>query len=171
MRLFVAVWPPDELVAQLLSLPRTEVAGLRWSTREQWHVTLVFLGEVREVAEAVAAFRSIRLPPRPVATAGPRTAVLGRRVLQLPVAGLEPVAKATRAAMKRVGAERPRKEFSGHLTLARARATVPASVAEKVATTPIVSRWEVDEVTLVASTLRRQGSLYEVIDRRALESR
>ena len=36
-RLFVAVWPPDDVVAELAALPRPDQPGLRWTTPDQWH--------------------------------------------------------------------------------------------------------------------------------------
>jgi RNA 2',3'-cyclic 3'-phosphodiesterase len=53
MRLFVAVTPPpealDELEAAVAPL-RSSCPGLRWTGRQNWHVTLAFLGEVDEAA-------------------------------------------------------------------------------------------------------------------------
>src|ERR1700674_5370013 len=46
MRLFVAVWLPAPVLAQLDDLARPEMAGVRWTTIDQWHVTLRFLGEL-----------------------------------------------------------------------------------------------------------------------------
>ena len=57
-RLFVAVWPPPEVLDVLAALPRTERPGVRWTTRDQWHVTLRFLG-MADPAEAVEAVRRI----------------------------------------------------------------------------------------------------------------
>ena len=49
MRLFTAVTPPaaalDALDAAVASA-RPTARGLRWVAREQWHMTLVFLGDV-----------------------------------------------------------------------------------------------------------------------------
>jgi 2'-5' RNA ligase len=49
MRLFVAVTPPadalDELEAAVAPL-RSSCPGLRWTGRQNWHVTLAFLGQV-----------------------------------------------------------------------------------------------------------------------------
>ena len=42
-RLFVAVWPPDDVLDRLAVLPRPEVDGLRWTDQDHWHVTLRFL--------------------------------------------------------------------------------------------------------------------------------
>ena len=49
MRLFVALTPPREAVAQLWSAAaevREAQPDLRWTPSEQWHLTLAFLGEV-----------------------------------------------------------------------------------------------------------------------------
>jgi RNA 2',3'-cyclic 3'-phosphodiesterase len=53
MRLFVAVTPPadalDELEAAVAPL-RSSCPYLRWTGRQNWHVTLAFLGEVDDAA-------------------------------------------------------------------------------------------------------------------------
>jgi 2'-5' RNA ligase len=56
-RLFVAVWPPAGVVETLQALERPDIPRLRWTTPEQWHVTLRFLGsfEIEPVMEALAA--------------------------------------------------------------------------------------------------------------------
>ena len=46
MRLFVAVWPPYEVVNSIAALERPPLPGLRWTTPDQWHVTMRFLGDV-----------------------------------------------------------------------------------------------------------------------------
>ena len=49
MRLFDALWPPPDAVAELLAAVREvqeKSPGLRWTAPEQWHLTLAFLGEV-----------------------------------------------------------------------------------------------------------------------------
>ena len=45
-RMFIAAWPPSAVLDALDALPRRDVAGVRWTTREQWHVTLRYLGDV-----------------------------------------------------------------------------------------------------------------------------
>ena len=55
MRLFVAIAPPAAVLDDLdaLAAPlRTGRQDLRWTSREAWHVTLAFLGQVDEVAAA-----------------------------------------------------------------------------------------------------------------------
>lgn len=90
MRLFVAILPPPQALAQLDAalgavrarregatgdaVPREPAAALRWVRPEQWHVTLAFLGEVPPpVAEAVAvrlARVAARHPPLTLAIRG-----------------------------------------------------------------------------------------------------
>lgn len=72
-RLFLAVRPPEDVVAELMSLRRKDQRGVRFVRPEQWHVTLRFLGEAdiddvehtmeRMALPAVAATRHIGEPP------------------------------------------------------------------------------------------------------------
>ena len=43
-RLFIAVYPPPEVVASLAALPHDGDAGVRWVPPDQYHVTVRFLG-------------------------------------------------------------------------------------------------------------------------------
>ncbi|MGD9526340.1 2'-5' RNA ligase family protein [Pseudonocardia sp.] len=83
MRLFVAILPPPEALAELgsaLAPLREPAAGervdprVRWVRPEQWHVTLAFLGEVAApAADAVAARLArvaARCPPLTLALVG-----------------------------------------------------------------------------------------------------
>ena len=66
MRLFVAIAPPPAVLDELDALVEPLRAGrldLRWTSREAWHVTLAFLGQVDEAAAA-------RLLPRLERAAG-----------------------------------------------------------------------------------------------------
>lgn len=171
MRLFVAAWPPAEVVGQVAALPRPDTPWLRWTAPAQWHVTLRFFGEVREpeVDGVVAAFGAVPVPAEPVvAEAGPAVGRFGNRVLHIPVRGLEDLAAAVAAATAGVGRPpegRPEgRAFAGHLTLARSRG---GGDLRRFALTghPFSARWPVEEVTLVHSVPGRAGSRYEVIAR------
>ena len=66
MRLFVAIAPPPAVLDELDALVeplRARRLDLRWTSREAWHVTLAFLGQVDEAAAA-------RLLPRLERAAG-----------------------------------------------------------------------------------------------------
>ena len=157
----MAVWPPAEVVGAVAALDRPARPGLRWTTPEQWHVTLVFLGNVAGPAVAgVASGLSALRAPVATAVLGPATHRLGRAVLVAPVTGLDALAAAVGAVVPPgPDAGRP---FAGHLTLARAsgrRGVVPAALAG----TPLSARWEVSEVALVRSHPRSSGARYETL--------
>ena len=173
-RLFIAVWPPEQVIAALGRLDRPQRPGLRWTTPEQWHVTLRFLGSLEEEEEDAlrgrlsgAAWRA--LGPRDVA-AGPALASIGRTVLGIPVSGLDDLAAAAEAAagtdVAPSGAQR--RVFHGHLTLARAK-TPPG--LRGLAGQPFDASWHVGAVTLVHSTLHRAGARYEIVQTWDLEAR
>ena len=173
MRLFVAVWPSPRVVSVLRATVGTlsgqEGAGaLRWTGPGQWHVTLRFFGPA-DVEEATEAFRSAVVPSVGTveAVVGPATGRFGRRVLHVPVSGLEGVATAVVEATMAVGTPPEDRPFAGHLTLARSRARGGTDLSPWCGV-PVSGRWVVDEVTLVASHAGREGARYEVVDRRAL---
>lgn len=162
MRLFVAVWPSVEVVAALAALPRPEVPGLRWTTPEQWHVTLRFLGEA-DLAEARAAFAAIEAGPPPVVEVGPATGRFGRRILHVPASGLEGAAAATALATAAVGQAPGARPFAGHVTLARAGDRRGVDLRPLVGA-PVAGRFAVDRLTLVASRPGRGEARYEIVE-------
>ena len=167
-RLFVAVWPPPDVVQAIATLPRPPVIGLRWTRPEQWHVTLRFLGWVEDVdpvSEALAA-ATAELPPVE-ASVGPALGRFGGRVLHVPVEGLDPVATAVVNATADLGKPPEDRPFAGHLTLARVAKGVRVDLRPLVGE-PVSGRWPVEEVTLVESRLSPAGARYEVIERHPL---
>ena len=161
-RLFVAVWPPDEVLDLIEALPRPDVEGLRWTTRDQWHVTLRFFGAV-ELEDASAALQSMSAPATS-GVLGPETGRFGKRVLHVPVAGLDVVAKAVVPATKRVGKPPEPRPFKGHLTLARARDRRRGVDLRPLIGTPVAAEWPVNEVCLVESHLSSKGANYSVVE-------
>jgi 2'-5' RNA ligase len=163
MRLFVGVWPPADVVAGLAGLDRPDRPGVRWTTPDQWHVTLRFLGSMEDAEEgkrALARVAPVAGPDQPVAVAGPSVVRLGPSVLCIPVAGLEDVAAAVVAATAGIGEPPPERPFRGHVTLARAKRGVDVRV---LAGQSFAAEWPVSEVTLVASETRASGARYRVV--------
>ncbi len=85
-RLFAALWPPPEVLARLQQLERPNVEGLRWTTEDQWHVTLQFLGEAgeRQMTEAMRAARWGRPLKMRI---GPAVTLLRQEIVCLPRRG------------------------------------------------------------------------------------
>jgi 2'-5' RNA ligase len=161
-RLFVAVWPADEVLSLIAALPRPEVEGLRWTTRDQWHVTLRFFGSV-ELSDAAEALRSVSAPST-TAVLGPETGRFGKGVLHVPVSGLDGVATAVVRATEKVGKPPEPRPFKGHLTLARARDRRRGVDLRPFVGTPVSATWPVSEVCLVESHLSPKGANYEVVE-------
>mgnify|MGYP001080804619 CR=1 FL=1 len=157
-RLFVAVWPPEEVAEELRSLHRKEQRGVRFVPPENWHITLRFLGE-SDIDEVAAAIDEATLVPAS-ARLGPAVDVIEERFLVVPVAGVDELAHAVVGATRDLG-ERPPKRFKGHLTLARLK---PWATMPRVLGTLVSAEFEVEEIALVESRLHPDGARYETLD-------
>ena len=173
MRLFIGVWPSVETSDRLEELERPVLPELRWTTPDQWHVTLAFLGEVPDsdrglLVEGIAEAAAELGGPLDV-EAGPVTSLLGRSVLCVRVAGLEPAAAALRATGLARYVQGEDHRFNGHVTLARARHgnRVPAYLAGF----PFRARWRVTEICLVGSRLDAGGARYETLAGATIQKR
>jgi len=158
VRLFVAVWPPEEVVEELMSLRRKDQRGVRFVRPENWHVTLRFLGDCR-ADDVAAALDGVALAPTR-ATLGPAVDVLDGRVLVVPVDGLDAIAAAVIERTRDVGDPPPKRRFLGHLTIARVkpRVAMPTTLGASVH-----AEFDVDEIALVHSRLDPAGARYEIM--------
>jgi len=95
---------------------------------------------------------------------GPTSECATASVLWLPVRGLEPLAEVVGRLTGDIGLP-PEAAFRGHLTLARARRGAHRRVLRRLPPLKCAARWDVSEVTVVASTLGGTGSRYDVLDR------
>lgn len=144
MRVFVAVWPGPDARAALERLDRPEHPAVRWTTPDQWHITLRFLGEVAEddVPGHVEALQELGATSAPRAVVlGPATRRVRRNVLVAPVSGLDDLTE------------------HAHLTLARARGKT--ALPHDLGGLPVEVSWLANEVTLVRSHLEPTGARYE----------
>jgi 2'-5' RNA ligase len=128
-RAFVAVRPPDDVLDRVDEISATIEAhtpdGARWTTREQHHLTLQFLGNRADVDAVAAALREIAVAPADVELRGigafpsPRRA----RVLWIGVAAgasmLTQLAAAVGVLLEPLGHEPEARAYHPHLTLAR----------------------------------------------------
>lgn len=162
-RLFVAVALPPEALDVVEGLDRPPIEGLRWTDREQWHVTLRFLGAVDDADAVVAALRAVRASPRHAAL-GPAVARFGQRVLQVPVVGLDDVAAAVVGASAALGTPPEDRPFAGHLTLARVRGRRRVDL-RPLTGAEVSASWPVEDVLLFESHLHPKGARYEVVER------
>ena len=165
-RLFVAVWPPEEVLDRVAALERPAVTGLRWTRRDQWHVTLRFLGNVPDPAPLVEALTGLVLPAAH-AVLGPGVDRFGRRVVHVPVAGLDAVAAGVVGATAALGQPPEDRPFHGHITLARVADRARVDL-RPLTGTAVGGEWRVEAICLVESRLSPKGARYEVLDRFSL---
>lgn len=148
MRLFVALEPPPDALAELEAAVAPLRAGwpeLRWTGQDRWHVTLAFLGEVAEGKLDELTIRLGRAAGRHqpqwlwIGHGGAfpnrkRARVLISRVEgdQPALAALTALAGSVAAGARRAGAPPPDegRRYRPHLTLARCRQ--PADVSAVV---------------------------------------
>jgi 2'-5' RNA ligase len=168
MRLFVGLAPPpavlDDLDAACAPF-RPLREDLRWTSREAWHITLAFLGEVSDLSLTRLLPRLERAARRhssfglSVASAGAFPGPARANVLWSGLAGdrraLGDLAASVSAAARRAGAVPPdaARRFRPHLTLARCRA--PADVRAIVAGLEGYQgpSWTAGEICLIRSRL------------------
>ncbi len=159
-RLFLAVWPPAEIVERLAALPRPDEPGVRWTPPENWHVTLRFLGSIRP-DEVPAALDGVVLPVASLVI-GPRVRRLGGDGIIAPVAGASALAATVVAATRRVGRPPGDREFAGHITLARLRRRGADCT---LLGQPVDGQFAVRDVVLARSTLSPTGARYDIVAR------
>lgn len=148
MRLFVAVRPPKPALEHL-------AAHLGRRPSPTWHITLAFLGEVRDPAPIPTAL--LDLPgPFELALAGGGT--FDGRVLWVGVGtGQQPLqrlAGAVEDRMRSVGVALPQRAYVPHLTVQRGR-DLTATALEAYAGAP----WPVRAVELVRSDAGQHTTL------------
>ncbi len=158
-RLFVAVLPPEDVLDLVETLPRPAEAGLRWTTRSQWHLTLRFLGAAPE-DEVAAALTALRAAPVRVEL-GPEVRLLGRHVLHVPAHGLEVLAGEVHRLTAGLGEPVEDRRYVGHLTLARRR----HGHARPAVADPVAACFVAHEVALLRSHLEPTGARHEVVSR------
>jgi 2'-5' RNA ligase len=178
MRLFIAVLPPAEILDEVdraMEPYRATWSDLRWLRRDNWHLTLTFLGDVDDdlpdkLAPRVERAAARRDPfelsfggagafPRPARASVVWADVKGDRK------ALGRLADSTTAAGRRAGAPPDRhRDFNPHLTLARSRRH-PVDVRPLVTELSAYAgkSWTVDAIHLVRSNLGQQENRYETL--------
>ena len=156
-RLFVALWPPQEVAEVLRELHRKDQRGVRFVPEDNWHVTLRFLGEAD--IDAVGAALDDTVLPACTARMGPAVDVFHDRALVVPVQGVDDLAGAVSAATRDLG-EPDGKRFTGHLTVARVKPNVPMP---RVLGQMVSAEWKVTEMALVQSRLEASGAVYSTV--------
>jgi RNA 2',3'-cyclic 3'-phosphodiesterase len=183
LRLFIAVPLPqpvkDEIADAQSELRRVlPQITLRWTRREQFHLTLRFLGNVEAqcleaLTQAVNAacqnFAPLRLRAEQVGffpnARYPRVLWIGVRDTQNQ---LLPLQRAVQAATGHLTTEAPEERFSGHVTLARinrlrrSEAATLSSAAAAMAER-LFGQWTAESIELMRSQLSPQQATHTTL--------
>jgi RNA 2',3'-cyclic 3'-phosphodiesterase len=172
-RAFVAVRPPDAVLDAVRDALAARIAGpagdgVRWTTREQWHVTLQFLGNRADVEAVADALRTVAVRTGELRFGGAGAFPNARRgrVLWLGLREgaewLTQLAAAVGVLLSSLGHVPEARPYHGHLTLARTKApTDLRPLVEALGDAPVGSAWTAGEVVVYESRLRRAGAEYE----------
>jgi len=170
LRSFFAIDLPDEARARSAEaverLKSVATHGVRWMTLDTLHLTLKFLGEIREddVARLVARAQAKLAPEAPfeveLAGYGAFPNAREARALWIGVrqgtSSLARLARKLDSAARAIGAPRERRPFEPHLTLGRLRDPLRVEL-ERAPPTESVA-WTVSEVVLYESRLSNEGA-------------
>jgi 2'-5' RNA ligase len=166
-RAFIAV----QLPGVVLDAVANRVSGLdlpgRRTTRDQWHLTLQFLGDDVDIEAVVAALEGIDIArgPARLGGAGAFPEVAHAQVLWLGLTDgsgvITRLADAVGERTAALGYERSARSFRPHLTLARFRARTDVSdVIAAIGDEPVGPEWPVEALTVFESILRPEGASY-----------
>jgi 2'-5' RNA ligase len=183
LRLFVAIELPDS-VNDAIQRAQDRLKGavkegnVRWTTREQFHITLKFLGKVAThdltgltvaLTGVCAGFGPITLSAEAIgffpSPRRPRVVWVGIRAIE---GELNELQKGIEAAVRPFSAEREEKSFSGHITLGRVK-FLPGREAHQLSSLAAgmekerFGEWTADETVLLASDLHPEGSRYSTV--------
>jgi 2'-5' RNA ligase len=173
-RAFVAVVPPESVldaVAEVVGNVGAAPPGWRWTGREQWHLTLQFLGRVDDADRAVSALRgaveahAIFAAQLGGAGAFPSVRRAGAAWVGLTTGAdaLGELAGGVSAALRPLGYEREEDRFRPHLTVARTRGRDrrdARALVDAFDGSPLGERFSVDEVVLFESRTLPSGAEY-----------
>ena len=167
MRLFTAIALPDEVAASLLLL-QFGVPGARWTTREQLHLTLRFIGEVdgptaNAVDDALTTVVAARfcLALKGVGQFGGKNpAALWAGVESC--AELMHLQRKIESALQRAGLPPEPRKYTPHVTLARLKASPRGRVLDYLSDHGLYAsaRFEVRGFILYSSVTTAGGSVY-----------
>lgn len=182
MRVFIALDIPAEIRARIFEFmerARPYASEARWARPEGLHVTLKFVGEVKEekFAQIKSALATVKAAPFPVtfSTAGFFPTAKSPRVFWIGVAGgegLPQLAAAIDNATQSAGVAKEERAYSPHLTLARAGSPPgaqhqlkPLSSFVETVPAPQFGTMTAEEFWLYQSQPQRGGSKYTKLQR------
>lgn len=185
MRTFIAIDLDKKIKESLSSLIeklREKNQSIRWVKREGMHLTLKFLGEIKEekrpLIENVLEKVISNTQPFSLKIKGTSYFPLGRKNPRVLWTGVEAEETLTslqqrlESELEKIGFPREKREFHPHLTLGRVKA--PSYIQETLRELErykesIFGEMTVNKITLFQSTLKPSGAEYKVLSEHQLK--
>ncbi|MGZ8193895.1 MAG: RNA 2',3'-cyclic phosphodiesterase [Methylobacter sp.] len=162
-RLFFALWPDDTTSQKLVRLCQSiQAKEFKWVLPQNFHVTLVFLGNIDTTAELLIKKRAAAISAEPLVVTFDRLTYWNKpKVLcltsrQPPPSKLMILVEALGLAVESCGLQIDAKPYTPHITLARHGTAFVEQDCE-----PIV--WRAESFCLVESFSQSSGVFYKVI--------
>jgi len=166
-RAFVAVSLPDAVLDALAERAARLTFPGRPTTRDQWHVTLQFLGNRADVDAVMGALTGLEAEGGTARLGGagafPRPARATVLWLGFVEGGpvMQRLADAVMQRTESLGYEREDRPYQPHLTLARCRTpTDLRPVVTALGDAPVGPAWTIDRVAIYESKTHRDGAQY-----------
>ena len=169
MRLFLALDLPDTIKDKIATLRESSLSGASWTSRDQWHITLHFIGERDDDSAIRESLTAVEVPSFDLYLAGvgqfpergkPRVLWAGIHAPKT----LQQLHTATGKALQATGYEPELRPYHPHLTLARFKQTAPSR--DKLQTyfdkhqTFKTEPFPITHFTLYESQLSPSGAVY-----------
>lgn len=183
LRAFVAIFPPETVVAQLKTVQAQlenvlKSNAVRWTKSEQIHLTLQFLGYIER--KQLADFQSVmEIAVQKHHAFHLRSETIGcfpnqrrPRIIWAGLAGgldcLESLKEELDAAFSNLGYMPEKRIFHPHFTIGRVSELTPkdaARLAEEISKlgAEMFGEWKVQKVHLMQSVLSPKGATYQVL--------
>ena len=175
IRAFIAVKLPEDIADSLEDFldDIRPLSKIHWVKREQFHITLKFLGELEpevidDVIDSLSPMKHFEPFRIELSTIGAFPNMKNANVLWLGCSrGAKELAGLSRrindTLFNEVELERDTRKFRAHLTLARLKGEyVSENVINQLGTFPLMN-WTCDELVLMRSTLTPKGPIYTQI--------
>lgn len=176
MRLFIAIKIPDFIKEEIIKAEdalRQAGSDTKWVEDKNIHITLKFLGEVKESAlpEVLSTIENLagNNPPfqYEINGIGAFPSVKHPKILWIGIGkGKENIINLCRnldEALDKIGFEKEKKDFHPHITIGRSRSGKNMNIlSDMMQKTPIgVLKDDVESVFLIKSSLTPKGPVYE----------
>ena len=183
MRIFIAIAVPDEVKSTLASATQRLApfaSDVKWCGRDQFHITLAFLGEIVPafLPHVTTALSRVCASTPPFVCHAYGLGFFGsKRNPRTLWAGIDPVPELgdlyerLRTELKKYGFKNDESDLRPHVTLARCReSTNNKAVVEAMDADNAVEfgSWLVSRVTIFESRQTPRGSVYRAVERVAL---